>query len=137
MIRYLLIIALLGTLYADDIHLESSIFATIVQSVTKKKAPKVYIYKKIPSVLKYPNSMKIVKDCALADIVLLSSIQNIPKECKGKVFFGSRYKHLKNPQVVGAFFWQKGRPNILFYKNRLEKYHITLDKSYDKYIETE
>jgi len=137
LIRYFLIWALIGTLYADDVHLESSIFTTIVQSVTKKTRPQVFIYKKIASVTKYPNTLKIVKECALADIVLLSSIEDIPKGCEGKLLFGSRYQHLKNPHVIGAFFWQKGRPNILFYKSRLEKYHISLDKSYDKYIEAD
>jgi len=135
--KLFLILALIGTLNADDISLEASIFSKIVQSITDKKAPKVYIYKKILSVSKYPNTLKIVKNCALADIVLLSSTQNIPKSCEGKLFFGSRYKHLKNSHVMGAFFWQKGRPNILFYKSRLEHNHITLDKNFDKYIESE
>ena len=117
--------------------LESSIFNQIVQSVTAEKKPKVYIYKEIKSVSKYPKALQIVKDCALADIVLLSSTQDIPKDCNHKILFGTRYKHLQNPDVIGAFFWQKGRPNILFYKNRLNKHGIVLDSSFDKYIESE
>jgi len=132
-----LILALIGILNADDISLEASIFNKIVQSITDKKAPKVYIYKKIVSVSKYPNRMKLIKECALSDIVLLSTMQDIPKSCEGKLFFGSHYKHLKNPHVIGAFFWQKGRPNILFYKSRLDENHISLGKSFEKYIESE
>lgn len=136
--KKLFLIALLTTtIYASDVKLASSIFNTLVTSIAHKKNASVYLYTSINSVSKHPHQLQIVKDCSLADVVLLSSIKNIPKECSSKILFGTKYSHLKNKNVIGAFFWQKGRPNILFYKKRLQKHHISLDKSFDKYIENE
>ncbi|MFK5936861.1 MAG: hypothetical protein QM497_00560 [Sulfurimonas sp.] len=135
--KLFLISMLITTMYANDVKLASSIFNTIVSSITHKKNATVYLYSDIESVSKYPDKLKVVKDCSSADVVLLSSIKNIPKDCTFKILFGTKYSHLNNKNVIGAFFWQKGRPNILFYKKRLEKYHIKLDKSFDKYIENQ
>jgi len=137
LIKLFFISLLITTIYANDVKLASSIFNTIVSSVTNKKNAAVYLYKDIEAVSKYPDKLRVVKDCSSADVVLLSSIRDIPKDCDSKVLFGTRYSHLKNKNVIGAFFWQKGRPNILFYRERLEKQHIKLDKSFDKYIENE
>lgn len=83
----------------------------------------------------YPGGLKIVDNCSKAEVVILSTVKEIPKSCKGKILFGTRYAHLANLNVTGAFFWQKGRPNILFYQKRLDKHNIKLDSSFNKYIE--
>ena len=135
--RILLFILFIGinVLFANDIELESAIFNKVLTAVTAKERPKVYIYQHNDALEKYPGKLQLVKDCKDADIVLVSTLKNLPKECAGKILFGTRYSHLQNPQVVGAFFWQKGRPNILFYKYRLEEKDIKLDKSFEKYVE--
>ena len=43
----------------------------------------------------------------------------------------------KDERIVGAFFWQKGRPNLLFLRNRMQKANLTLGHEFDKYIEDE
>jgi len=120
---------------ASDIKLASSIFNAIAIDLTKKDKPKVYLHENIKSIQQYPKNLDIVKNCKIADIVILSTIKDIPSLCKDKILFGTRYTHLKDKRVIGAFFWQKGRPNILFYRDRLEKRYIKLDASFDKYIE--
>ncbi|ADN08974.1 hypothetical protein [Sulfurimonas autotrophica] len=132
----LVIILFIGTiLSADDLQVESAIYNKIISAVTKKEKPKVYIYKHCKSLEKYPGNIKLVSNCKDADIVIVTTLKDIPKVCYGKNMFGTKYSHLKNPNVLGAFFWQKGRPNILFYKYRLDQNHIKLDKSFNKYIE--
>ena len=135
--KTLLVMLLISTtvLFANDIELESAIFNKVLTAVTAKERPKVYIYQHNDSLEKYPGKLQLVKDCKDADIVLVSTLKNLPKECEGKILFATRYSHLLNPNVIGAFFWQKGRPNILFYKYRLEEKNIQLDKSFEKYIE--
>ena len=135
MIKSLLILFLITSSYASDNQKASGIFNLIVKEITKKENPHVYLHKGIESIQKYPGNLKIVTECKDADIVILSTIKEIPKECSKKILFGSRYAHLKNPNVIGSFFWQKGRPNILFYQQRLKNYNIKLDSSFDKYIE--
>jgi hypothetical protein len=59
-----------------------------------------------------------------------------PQQCSNKPIFTNNYRLFKNfPQIIGAFFWQKGRPNIIFDAERLKEQNIVLDPSYDKYIE--
>ena len=133
----LILILVTNVLFASDTQLESVIFNKILTAVTAKEHPKVYIFTQNDALEKYPAAVVLAGDCKDADVVILSTLKDLPEACKGKILFGTRYSHLKNPQVIGAFFWQKGRPNILFYRGRLEKNHIQLDASFEKYIEDE
>ena len=61
--------------------------------------------------------------------------ENIPSNA---ILITTEYSLLiKEPRVVGAFFWQKGRPNILFVRKRMQEVNITLGREFDKYIEDE
>jgi len=91
----------------------------------------------IHSIVEFSSNFNIVQECAEADIIFVTHQREIKKECQGKIFFGSRYKTLQKEQTVGAFFWQKGRPNILFYKSRLDRYGIRLNPHFIKYIDNE
>lgn len=133
--KILLLCLLISTIYADNEKIVSSIFNNIVSSLSEKNNASVYIHSSLESLEKHPGNLKIVQDCSEADIVILSEVKNIPYECNNKILFGTRYYHLKNPNVIGAFFWQKGRPNILFYKRRLDEHNIKLVSSFDKYVE--
>ncbi len=135
MIKLLLTLFLITNIYASDNKKASDIFNLIVKEITKKDSSNVYLHRGIESIEKYPGNLKIVTACKDADIIILSTISDIPRECSKKILFGSRYSHLKNPNVIGSFFWQKGRPNILFYRQRLENHNIKLDPSFNKYIE--
>jgi len=133
--KIFLICILISTIYSSDAKLASTLFNKIANAVTQKTNPNVYIYSEIESIEKYPINLVLINNCSKSDIVFLSTIKNIPKECSNKILFGTRYSHLKDTRVIGAFFWQKGRPNILFYRDRLEKNNIKLDSSFNKYIE--
>ena len=135
MIKLLLILFLITTTWASDDKKASNIFNLIAMKLTDKSTPTIYLHKGNSSLEKYPGNLNITTECAKADLVILSTTKDIPKECLTKILFGTRYSHLKNKDVVGSFFWQKGRPNILFYKQRLEEHKIKLDSSFDRYIE--
>jgi len=38
-------------------------------------------------------------------------------------------------RVIGAFYWQKGRPNLIFLQQRLEQYGLKLSSEFNPYIE--
>ena len=135
MIKSLLTLFLITSVYASDDKKASGIFNLIVKEITKKENANVHIHTNIYSIEQYPGNIHIVDDCKEADLVILSTNKDIPKECNQKILFGTRYSHLKNKNVVGAFFWQKGRPNILFYQKRLQMYNVKLEPSFNKYIE--
>ncbi len=74
-----------------------------------------------------------------ADMLFVShekSFQNIPSH---KIIFVNSYSLLKKYQstAIGGFFWQKGRPNIVFMRKSLQKHHIILPPDLQKYIEDE
>lgn len=122
--------------WANDVELASMILNKLIFAVTAKKDPKVYLYRENEALETYPASAVLVTRCDDADIVVVSTLKHLPKSCENKVLLGTRYMHLDDPRVVGAFFWQKGRPNILFYRERLDAMHITLGKEFEKYIES-
>ena len=57
------------------------------------------------------------------------------KEDKKPIFFVTDYRLLKNSfDIVGAFYWRKGRSQLLFIKNRLDAYNITLPSEYEDFL---
>ncbi len=80
--------------------------------------------------------LNVVKTCKKAKVLILSSDQNIPKQCSAKPILVLEYNLLlKYDNAVSAFFWKKGRPNIVFISDRIKHFSISLPSSYDKYIE--
>ena len=80
--------------------------------------------------------LHVVKTCKNAKVLILSSDKSIPKYCIDKPILVLDYDLLeKHSNAVSAFFWQKGRPNIVFIKKRLQRFSISLPSTYDKYLE--
>jgi hypothetical protein len=121
----------------EDLRLEASIYHALLQELTHSPKPKVFLQTEIPSIKKFSSKFSIAKDCAQADVVIVAHNKQLPPGCKGKILFGCRYRTLKNNNVVGAFFWQKGRPNILFYNTRLQREGLKLTPHLQKYIDYE
>jgi hypothetical protein len=134
----LLFILLIPLLFASDLKTEQKIYKLIIHTLLpEKKEIKVWsdslqnekLLKTIPNLI-------VVKDSKDADFLLLDQ-QNITNT-KG-IIFVSNYKLLQKlrNKAVGGFFWQKGRPNILFLQENLKKRNITLPQSMQEYIEDE
>ncbi len=80
--------------------------------------------------------LNVVTTCKNAKVLILSSEKNIPKHCISKPILVLDYDLLeKHSNAVSAFFWQKGRPNIVFIKKRLQHFSISLPPTYEKYVE--
>ena len=78
----------------------------------------------------------IVASCEQADIVIVNSINQVESKCMNKTVLVTRYNLLSQvEQAVGALYWQKGRPNLLFLKGRLGSRGIALGNDYSPYIE--
>ena len=77
----------------------------------------------------------IVKDAKDADLIILRNKHKFSKNVKGKVFVLGYELLNEIPQSFGAFFWKKGRPNIVFIAPRVKKEHIQLSKELQEYEE--
>ncbi len=57
------------------------------------------------------------------------------KQDKKPILFVTDYRLLKHSfDIVGAFYWRKGRSQLLFIKNRLDAYNITLSEEYADFL---
>lgn len=85
------------------------------------------------------NSSIQTNDCNKADIIISENFNKIYPECNNtdeKMIILTNYKEYKKSCcAIGTLFWQKGRPNLIFSKNKLKEDKINLPKEFDKYIE--
>jgi len=140
---YILLFFFSITLYASNIRLiQANIISTITHALVYNKSyPAVYIDDPMfQSINLTPHNIKMVKHCMDADIIFTNKINALQKSCtlfKDKLIFVLSYRNYVQyeDQVIGAFFWQKGRPNIIFNRKKLIELGINLPKQFEKYIE--
>ena len=138
MIKIITILLILGlTLNASEKEYAAKIITNLVEVIDKSNTS-VWIDHDDSDVtgsleLKQLN---VVKTCENAKVLILSSEKSIPKHCITKPILVLDYDLLaKHSNAVSAFFWQKGRPNIVFLKKRLQHFSISLPPTYEKYVE--
>ena len=132
--KLLISLLLFAQLSANDVKIEKTIYESIFSSLHNENKPVIYSDSDVDSLGLGSEYFTLTKVCENADIVLMTQ-SALPEECQDKVVFGTRYRHLKKEYVIGAFFWQKGRPNIVFQKEKLDKHHIILTNSLSAYVE--
>lgn len=77
-------------------------------------------------------------DCQKADVMIVQSLDGVSKKClqNSKYIIVTSYNSYKNHKTaLGAIFWQKGRLNLIFRKEKLDELSLKLPKNYSKYIE--
>jgi len=78
----------------------------------------------------------VVSDAKDADLIILKNAASFKKDhIKGKIFVLGYNLLNEIPQSFGAFFWKKGRPNIVFITSRVNKEHLKLSKELQEYEE--
>jgi hypothetical protein len=133
--RFWLSILLTVQLLAFDTVTASKIFSKIFGAMFVKQSISVYtINKKYQDVIVTASSLELVKYPESADILLVDKIDEVPKHGKYIIFTTNFSVFEKNKDAVGAFYWEHGRPKIVFIKDRLEAKNLTLSKSFQRYI---
>lgn len=77
-------------------------------------------------------------DCQDADVMIVTSLDSVSEKClkDSKHIIVTSYNSYKNHKtVLGAIFWQKGRLNLIFRKEKLDELSMKLPENYSKYIE--
>ena len=110
---------------------ESKIIKLIFTSLFEKSNVSVYVTDlKKSNVIKEAGFLS-VEFCKEADIVYRT---NMLQECKNKPLFTDSYQSFQNEEnAIGAFYWKKGRPNILFLQSRVQKFRLKMAKNLEKY----
>jgi hypothetical protein len=137
-LKKLFIIFLLLTTLLFGAHntIESKIYALILHTIFPTKST-IKVFTNDTSkqeILLQLRDVKVVLDPKRADFLLLK--KELPQTPQG-IIFATTYHLLKEykKEAIGGFYWQKGRPNILFLRDNLQKYHIHLPKNMQEYIE--
>jgi len=122
-------------LFADNNSIQNikkEILTTISQLLVKKPNIKIYINSnEFNNLNLYDNNIIKVNSCKKADICFVDKFPN----SKNIVFATNYYLYYENKNTAGAFFWQKGRPVILFRKEFLISHSIKLPAQYSEFIE--
>ncbi len=124
-------------------ELQVRIFEKIFTDMFRKRTVNVFLIsmrKRELSELfrRFSKRIRVVQNCMEADIVLVTSRNSfIPMECSEKIIF-SLYRDdiFRIDRCVGAFYWRKGRPHIVFVKEKLQSFNIVLPPEYEKFIES-
>lgn len=125
--------------YDKEIELEAKIISNIASSSIKSDI-KLYIPE--ISIIErdvYSKFFTLTSNCKDANFIFIKRNVDINSLCNNednKLFFTNNYeKLLEDNRYLGAFFWNKSRPNITFIKSRLERQKIKLPNDYDKFVE--
>lgn len=130
----LLILLTSLTLFADDISIEKKIYETFFAALSPLEKPHIYTDTPIASLALESDKFELTDSCKDADIAIMTR-SDMPYDCRKKIVFGTRYRHLNKKYVIGAFFWQKGRPNIVFQRTKLRQKNITLPPELEEFAE--
>ena len=136
--KYLIVILLISAinLTASIESVEQKIYASVLKALYgNDKRVAVWTDDQEKRVVLYHiNNVKVVKDPQKADILFV--YHNMDINSKKPIFVGSYrlLKHYKD-QAIGGFYWQKGRPNLLFLGPNLQKLGMHVDKTLKQYID--
>jgi len=133
---FIALLLLFLNLFASNLEIEKKIYKTIIYSLfPHKEIIKVWSDdKRKKSFLISIQNITIVKNPKNADILIINKpLKHIPN----KIIFITNYPILKKYKdiAIGGFYWQKGRPNIIFLEKNLKRFHLNLPQSMQEYIE--
>lgn len=90
----------------------------------------------IQKAFKNVHRFNVVENFNDAKLIILSKNVDKIKKFPKKHIFVLNYDLLETiPNSFGAFFWKKGRPNIVFIKPRLKEQLLKLSSELEPYIE--
>ena len=138
----IIVVLLFSILYSNDIlsKIKAQIILNIAHLITKENIVKIYVDDPdFLDIFKNKQAIKQVKDCFKADIIITENSKNIQNNCKKKELniISTTYKDYKQNRSIdfGAFFWQKGRPNMLINSKVIKERNISIPRSYYKYLD--
>lgn len=135
-----------GQLFALDKNSTLKMYHGIFSALSSKPLIAVYTNdKEYREVFKHSKRIFLSDKLEEADIVLITdkrTLKNVLYRLKvntdvGKkpMLFVTNYHFLeKSDDILGAFYWRKGRSQLLFIKKRLDRQHITLPEEYQSFM---
>lgn len=140
---FFLLLLIYGQLFGLDRGSTLKMYHHIFTSLIDKEKISIYTTdQEYIDVFHYSDIFILENEIDKANIILVSNdkmmkeIENSLKaEKKETIVFATDYHLLKKyKNIVGAFYWKKGRSQLLFIDERLKKYKLKLPSEYHKFI---
>ena len=140
------LIFLYGELYALERESTLKMYHGIFSALSLDKPVTIYVNdKEYRYVFKYSKKISLTTRPEDSDIVLVtdqSTLKSVIEKLntnqrrnKMPIIFVTKYQLLKlSEDIVGAFYWRKGRSQLLFIKKRLDRYNIKLPREYQNFM---
>ena len=136
---------LCGHLHALEKESTLKMYHNIFFALSSKIIVSVYVSdKEYKDVFMYSKKIFLVNEPNEADIVLITDKKTLldlmsrdiyTTSTKTPILFVTDYRLLKeDARIVGAFYWKKGRSQLLFIRSRLKKYGLLLPYEHQKFI---
>jgi len=123
------------SLFGNSLELEAKILSFIVDNISTNQE-KIVFSDDTQLLKQIALNTKVTTNCQDASIVIVKDKLSLSKECLSKKLFVLDYDCLeKLPTSFGAFFFKKGRANIVFIEPRLEQENIHISKKLQPYLE--
>ena len=121
-------------LFGVDTLSIAKIYDSIFTQIVKRDSVSVFCdSQEYQEILFRSQHIRLVDTPQDADIILQTQFSS--RFDTNKIVFTTKYAILKkNKHIVGAFYWSKGRPQIVFIRKRLEKQHLNIASDLKKYI---
>ncbi len=137
--KKLLLILTLSCWHLHALEVESTlrIYHDLFGSLLHKSHYSVYTdNRQLYTVFSKSSHISLTSNPSSADALVItkkSTLESI-SSANRKIILTTKYSLLRNsPKIIGAFYWRKGRAQLLFVKKRLERSGISLPGKYRKY----
>jgi len=136
--KILIIILFINVLlYANaNENFQLKLYEKIFTAIFNKNILLVYADERSKNILKRSEIFKMMDKCNPANFMMGRKFTKIPRECENKPLFATSYRGFKNTKnCFGAFYWKKGRPQIKFRLEIIEKFNLNLPQRFRRYVE--
>jgi len=125
---------LFSFLNAND-NITLKLYEKVLTSIFHSQTIKVFVDEQSKEILKNSDVFEIVDSCDKSVVVLVGSFSTLANSCENKPIFSTSYRAFKHtPNSFGAYYWRKGRPQLKFKREALDKYHLSLPFTLERYI---
>ncbi len=132
--RYIILtLIIIGNTFASNEDYELKLYERVIGSIFTSTAMPIYSDDNLKKTLQKSNKFVIVTNC---DNAILIIGKEFKKKCTQLPWFATSFKIFKNEKnVIGAFYWRKGRPQLKLKSSELKKFNLPLPKSLQKYAQ--
>jgi hypothetical protein len=130
---FLLVLVIPAFSQPNPDYIEVRLIEKILTDMANKQPVNVCVINyDVNKILNYSTYLRIT-NCENADFMIIGKdTEEINHNKPAIVFDENLIKKVEN--AVGALYWKKGRPQLIFIKNRLDKYKIQLPSEYKGYL---